>query len=469
VQGAAIHSALYANGLTIAPHSVSEEIDRILCIMPEAGATSKTNPRSIIEMVSYVDIEGTSWAICEAPTQQWKAMQKPTEPPGFFLNELVTQLEYPSRKFFVLTNSGLTVVAKRRPLDILLQLLPDNVNDVAEFAACFGDDQFCAMCLAVACGHSSISEGPYGISKNVLLAASSFYFEMGGVPVMKQTLNGQFNGVSQVGVPIPSADVQNSAKHAGLALYLARALRPVWRKQLFKKDSGDYMDQIVTVQLNLQSLNNFLNQYPNFTAIPLPETRPLNVDPEAWKREQQSLHDMHCLIVHAGESLSFISLIIDSKIENIAKNLSAQDIADLEGSTFESFISTPQGRQLSKSLMSALVNTFIDKEDGLETIISQLKQKCPTICNDNDTVIFKGLELVQNARATTSPDLQETLLRQALDTFRPVLSDISIPKLVEIVESFKLLGYFTGVVDLVLEYTSHLASVDATITTVLSI
>lgn len=384
-QFAQVHTAFYRNGMTILAQSISDETDRVSGIAFESGIMSKTEPKQITESLSVIEINGRIWSVCEAPSPLSVAFNINVDIAGAYLNELVTQLEYPNRKLYLLTNMGLTTIIKKRPLEILLSILQNNA-EIQDFQKVFGKDQICAMCLAIACGHPSVSSGPYGIMKDSKATASKLFFDLGGYPAVAPQMASSVGGRS--GILRTTTDVILSPKHNGLALYLSRLLRPIWKKQVFKSVSlnGDFF----LVNQNLTSLDTLLTTFPNFTSPPSLDSRPLSADPEAWRKEQQSLADLHSLIKQSRELISLITLLLDFKIENI----SGQKLPDVNQVTFETLVTTEQGREYSKALMVGLVNSHIDREGGADTIIDTLKRNCPTICESNDTVIFKVLNLV---------------------------------------------------------------------------
>lgn len=471
--GVKIHEAYYANGITIAAQSMNDEIDRIIGVSPESGIVAQASQKFLIENSSYIDIHGKSWAVCEAPQALYADLHKNNETCGFFLNELVTQLEYPARQFYLLTNNGLTTVTKLRPIDILLQLInsspTSDVRSFKDFATSFGHEQVCAMSIAIACEHPLVMYGVSG-KTHIRNMASKLYFDLGGHPTVNQGTPGyqsqRFQGSPSTGV----FETNFSPKHSGLSLYLCRILRPIWKKELvtniisssvsektFVKPSIS-QDVLIRVQLNLQSLDRFLKSYPMFTARPTPDTTPVNVDAVAWKTEQQSFANLHELIVQAIETISFLSMLIDHSLPKIVSQLPGQDAEDLNGLTFELFVFSIRGREIAKSLMSALVNIQIERDIGVDSIIETLKQRCPTICEEHDTILFKGVELIQKSRITSNRLAQEKLLNQALKMFLSVLQTMSAIKLADIVESFKALGFYLGIIDLVLAYASQLNS-----------
>jgi nuclear pore complex protein Nup155 len=109
--------------------------------------------------------------------------------------------------------------------------------------------------------------------------------------------------------------------------------------------------------------------------------------------------------------------------------------------------------------MTTLVNSQIDKQAGIEAIVNTLQQRCPNICENNDVILFKGIELLKSSQNSSNADEQNKFLREALGLFQSVLKTIPFSKLAEIVESFRSLEYYTGVVDLVLLWASFLEPV----------
>jgi nuclear pore complex protein Nup155 len=187
-------------------------------------------------------------------------------------------------------------------------------------------------------------------------------------------------------------------------------MKNLWKKELVavKKGPNDSflvfdtlltIDLLISVQGNLQALNRFLMQYPKFTAPPTPDARPSHGDHEAWKLEQQSFANIHELIRLSIEAIAFLSLLIDFRISDVAKSLSNSEKADLCGVTFETLVVTNKGKEVAKLLMTALVNGQIAKELGVEGIISSLQQRCPSICESSDVILYKGMEHLRNAKS----------------------------------------------------------------------
>jgi nuclear pore complex protein Nup155 len=186
------------------------------------------------------------------------------------------------------------------------------------------------------------------------------------------------------------------------------------------------------------------------TAPPTPDSRPTNGDHEAWKCEQESFWNINELVLLSIEAIAFLSILIDFKISNIAKLMSGHDILELKQMTFETLVVTPKGKDIAKSLMTALVNTQINNELGVESVIDSLKQRCPSICESNDVVLYQGLEQLRNARSFSSQTSASNSLQEALRLFLSISKNIQMDKINEIVEIFKSFRFWNGIVDLAL-------------------
>ncbi|KAJ3262376.1 hypothetical protein HK103_002791 [Boothiomyces macroporosus] len=281
------------------------------------------------------------------------------------------------------------------------------------------------------------------------------------------------------GVPFSPNDVAHSAKYNGLVLYISRLVRSLWKRELVSKrfisliyslsPNGQELlvptftsEQLASIQLNLGSLEAFLKLYPKLTAAPTPDTRPTQGDHEAWKIEQQSFAYIHEIIIRTLETISFLSILIDFKIPNLVQNLSEHDRKELISITFDGLVILPKGREVAKALMSALINNQINKEIGAEYVIDSLQKRCPGICESNDVILFKGMENLRTAKSIANQGSSAQLLQDALKydvidcrLFLSISKHLTLEKLSEIVENFKQLRFYPGIIDLVLLKSSE--------------
>ena len=121
--------------------------------------------------------------------------------------------------------------------------------------------------------------------------------------------------------------------------------------------------------------------------------------------------------------------------------------------TLESLVTTQEGRNTGKAIMTALVNHQIRDDIGIDVISSVLQQRCPSICQPNDVVLYKGMELLQSAKALVHEEQRIKVLSEAQNLFSSIIKDVGLDRLRDITESYKSLKFYTGVLflDLVLE------------------
>ena len=219
-------SIYYNNGLYINASPNSEDFDSLLCVGQDNGTasvnlpqqtinnlpttTSTTNIRpSLVESASNVIIEGRTWSINEQchPLSDGdklpQSLRKQISGKEFnILNELSIQFNFKPRRFLILTNMGLTIIAKQRPVDILRNILQSTIStsnrdqEIVSFFNNFGKDQSCAMALAIAVGNplalsigndfdfdATVNDDAI-LSSDVTQNARRLFYDFGGKPVL---------------------------------------------------------------------------------------------------------------------------------------------------------------------------------------------------------------------------------------------------------------------------------------------
>ncbi|KAJ3145532.1 hypothetical protein HDU89_007029 [Geranomyces variabilis] len=464
----AVHESLYSNGLLLTATAISQDTDRIYGAAPYSGQIIQQPTKFWIDNYAYHDEEGKVWQISEMPTISYRPqpMLAKRDDPGMMLNELATQLDTPARSFRLLTNQGLWRIKKLRPIDLLCELIaasPDQRSGgFEEFFSTYGPAEACAMCVAVACKHpaseSSLKE--YGGHKYAQLAsaASRLFDDYGGVPMICQESPSVFDTNGGLGYVLPSPEIKFSGRHDGLALYLSRLLRPVWKSRIVVKDrrmiSNFSPASLNDLLLALQNLGQFLSKRPAFTALPTPETRPSELDSEAWRSEQESTHNLEQLLQITTETIAFFVMVLDQNVGYLIDGMPEEQQEDLATITFEEAAISPKGLEITRALMAAYIDGQIKEERNVDTVGEELQQICPTICRQNDVILYKGIECVQSARNQPSPDLQAVKLKEALTLFYRVLPEIPFNKLAEITEALRELDSLESVIDLTLRWAA---------------
>lgn len=100
------------------------------------GGTSATSRPPLTEYATLLSIPGRTWAMASVPRATISAPSGSPTPAA--INELATQFGEPPQQFMLLTNVGLTFLAKRRALDYLKAVLEElqsegNVQPIIEF------------------------------------------------------------------------------------------------------------------------------------------------------------------------------------------------------------------------------------------------------------------------------------------------------------------------------------------------
>lgn len=122
---------------------------------------------------------------------------------------------------------------------------------------------------------------------------------------------------------------------------------------------------------------------------------------------------LHQLVRYGIEAISFLTLMIDYRFPNIIASMSEDNVTAIKTLTLESLITTQEGRTVGKALMTALVNHQIRDEMGVDAISQILHQRCPSICEPDDVILYKGMELLQSVTGVTNSDQREKILVEA--------------------------------------------------------
>ena len=151
----AIENASYFAGLTIATQQGdADTLDFILLLSPDLpkigsfgqpqqpstqqvstyqapnysgyGGPQGSQRPPLTEQATLLPIPGRTWAMCPAPRDRYDELYAAHDP--VVTNELVYQFTEPTREFIVMTNVGLSFLAKRRPLDALKVALEEAMD-----------------------------------------------------------------------------------------------------------------------------------------------------------------------------------------------------------------------------------------------------------------------------------------------------------------------------------------------------
>ncbi|CCA71270.1 related to NUP170-nuclear pore protein [Serendipita indica DSM 11827] len=395
------------------------------------------------------------------------------------LNSLVTQFTEPPDQFAVLSNVALSFVVRKRPSDILKGIIDSDAGvviggapgqtELSSFSDSFGRDETCAQLLALAAGNSFLSPEAcepssysatggatiLGSGKDYRISnlASQAFFERGGKPAWID--RGAFGAVS--GTSDAHGQVIYSGRREGLALYMARLLRPIWNEKVTNANATGRQESLVSDQLlfsiqrNLNFLQEFIqaNQHSfNYSANELGLNRP-STEQEAWKGEATSMAQLQNLLSQTIEAINFVLFLIDYKISDVIASCDKQTQDAVARLTYCDLVTSKQGRDVARSLLNAVINQQLSYQIGLDAISETLQQRCGSFCSSDDVMQYKAMENLRKAKEL--PPLskeRQNCMAEALRLFDKGISNMSLHALTDVVSEFRDLRWPIGAVEL---------------------
>jgi len=516
-----VHSTYYGQGILILADARTQDRDILLGICQDivptsySGRTTRTYPYSsgfgaqnFVEKATILEIEGKVWSLAEVPYKCLtgtaallnavntfdKSVDTGRPQELIMRNELALQHLLPPRHFLAFTSTGLHVVVKWRPVDILRQILTsaggNDTKDLKSFFATYGADQACAMCLILACGEtypstrlSSSLDVTSSTIPEITEWATQTFFRLGGGPSFDNPTNTTLSSEEN-----KMKAMRFSASHDGFAMYLSRLLRPIWSQTILEKRTkqityndtdnmsirsrathervGEWLCRLSKAQLteleaSLINLRQFLSRNPHFAAIRtqemitsgpssirmrLLEIQKRKLEEEAKKIEQTSLSNLHLLLLRSLECLNLLSVLNDF-LPQLTEKLSAALISKMNSMKFRDLVATEEGFQTMRSLVDTLI-----QDARVESISNLLAERCPSFFSEADKIKYQALELLNRAKTTENTEEREKYLKSSLDMFIRISDHISNQDLLRyICEEYQFLRYYEGVMILALE------------------
>ncbi|KAI1311300.1 hypothetical protein EDD11_003513 [Mortierella claussenii] len=486
-----IHQTLYNNGVFLAAHSLHDAADTLIASAPDAGpinkasAATKTVGNSYIpkltELAMIAGLDGKIWDMSEVPGVEYAGAIDSS----IARNELAVQLSRSAREYLVLTNSGVQVFAKRRPIDTLQQLLLDgrgSESELASFFTQYGRVESCAMCIAILCAHPGLSPAiagsqylsPHSTAGPITAIAERLLLEWGGKRNFSERLASERAAStnlagSELGRPVSqSSSEQYTYRHTALSLYLARLLRPLWKRKVIKVINtvrglvdSEIADLVLTaVQKDLFSLRAMLNHNIElFTPRPIVTSNPPGekdqIEIENANAESKSLKAQLLLITQCIEGIAFVLFLIDSKMSETVSNIPSESQQALLGITYETLLTTSKGHDLCRELVTAVINKQMGHHMSVDAVSDTLQRICGSFCNPGDVIFYQATEHLRQAISSKDPADIEDHARESLRLFKKVpfiLVDEAHGrnKLQGVCRDYMNLKFFPGAVELAL-------------------
>ncbi|MCJ1419694.1 hypothetical protein MMC32_006050 [Xylographa parallela] len=388
--------------------------------------------------------------------------------PSGFANELAVQYDKPASEIAILTNTGIQTFRRRRLVDIFATVIQvrggaDGLEaEVKNFIRLYGRSETAATALAVACGQgldvTADSRVTSILDPEVLEKARTAFVEYGGKPMLNENLL-----VDQF---LPSIDmVRPSPRHDGLAMYMARLVRSIWKALVAEESvytTGGLavlptvsLARLREIQRDLIKLQEFLTSNRSFIdGLAGPEALGRVTTKQeglSLRAEHRALHGLVLLLSNIIEGIAFVLALFDERIEEIVLSLSNETRQQFRTLTYAGLFCTMNGKELAKELVKSIVDRNIANGSNVDTVAESLRRKCGSFCSADDVVIFKAQEQLRRASETgSSSELGRNLLNESLRLFKQVSENLSMEQLQWAVEQYLPMEFYAGAIQLAL-------------------
>ena len=374
----------------------------------------------------------------------------------------------PSSEEAVLTNTGIHTLRRRRLVDMFTSCIrvvgreEGLEEEVKKFIRQYGRGETAATAVAVACGQgldvTSDSRVTEIVDPEIVEHARKAFIDFGGKP--------QFNENLMVDQSLAAIDmVRPSPRHDGLALYIARLVRSIWKAPIAVESvtpSGGLavyptisLAKLREIQRALAKLQEFLKSNRSFIdGLAGPEAlgRVATKQEEvALQAEHRALHSLVVLISNIVEGISFVLVLFDERIEEIILSLPNETRQQVRNMSYEGLFCTSSGKDLAKELVKAIVNRNIANGSNVDTVAEALRRRCGSFCSADDVIIFKAQEQLKKASvAGSGSELGRNLLNESLRLFKQVASSLSMEQLQWAVQQYVSAQFYAGAIELAL-------------------
>eukprot|EP00116_Pleurobrachia_bachei_P000763 sb/3461025/ len=448
-----VHMADMTRGTVQMCMSQNDSIDVVWSVSPDTFGISS----QLCEATITTAIEGRVWALEEAPEPfsfEARVAGSRTYPPT-----IVCQHVQPARRTVLLTSQGTFILTNLRPVDQLLHLLEASggadTEPIASFFKLHREKEACATALILACN-------PVTTDPLVASCAARAFFRYGGEASLRggclATSTSGHNELSQSlgGAVVPNEAVY-SGKHAGICLYFARLLAPLWDGKLVEESttpdkqliSRFTCDDLAWFTEQLTGLKGFLDEYAPFshsdlTDSPCRTSRTTSkVQAEAFERN--SVLQLRLLVQYSVEALELWRELCEYQFHLIAERLPTEIKEDLCRATFRDLV--VGGKQITVALINALMERYFGDTNLTDALCARLREICPNLYGAADLKTTKANELLQSAKHQTNKTEQNSMLQKSLELYKQVTVNIDLSG---ICNQYASVCFYEGIVELCL-------------------
>lgn len=314
--------------------------------------------------------------------------------------------------------------------------------------------------LLAASSNGSLDAGARSLSSDVITHAWRIYFDFGGNP--------KYDPPPDPSKPVSAGRVTYSGRHDGLAIYLARLLRPFWNQKLTRKvavkpgaeggnptekqESNLKIKVLVDAQRDLSSLQTFLVQKSSlfgFSEASRDSSTGGKVsfsegEQLALREEKESFDNLLSLIDRCLEAIGFLILLIDYQLPNIVLKCSPPIQTSLSNLTFSDLAVTETGRDVARGLAEAFIDAQVAAQVNIDAVAEVTQQRCGSFCSADDVRLYKAMEYIRRAREATTGTERTNYLIASLRLARRATGQMAFDKLENICKQYREMRFAQG-------------------------
>ena len=442
-----IHCAFYCNGVTLAANTISNEEDLVLgmIINPSVGSVSSLY-RLPLEYSAEIGIDGKVWAI-----EELSPLDAPVDPEIKGLGKEFTLAHLPyHRSFAILTNVGVYVYTKLRPVDQLYLLLSEtniSVEQLDKFFGSFGFDQACAFCVSLCC-RSSLDAHWNETSSNFRNNVLSILLKYGQpnlieLPNERNFVNRNQNenirdGIGRIIATQP--EFENSPMHEGFYIFFSRLVSSIWKKSLwdFKKNTGNL---VYDLSRFFKFISENLSTFTEKRHVPIHISGNEELSQRyrnAVEFENESLYHLKETVGLLIELLTFLSICLDYSLLELVRN---EPIGvENAGMNIELLLTSSKGKSLITELGNILVQRQLRLRAPIRPLCESLRSRCSSFFSEEDVFLQEGMESLERARLCRSSVERIENATDALKSLIKASKVIPLANLLLILGQFDILG-----------------------------
>jgi nuclear pore complex protein Nup155 len=452
-----IHCALYSNGVTLAANTISNEEDALLGMImnPSVGSYSASY-RLPLEYSIEAAIDGKVWAIEEL---SFGDTQADSEFKGLGKEFALAHLS-PRRFFAILTNVGVYIYSKLRPVDQLYLLLSEAnlpMDQLEKFFDAYGREQACAFCISLCCRSSSESRWNAPLSNGSEIALTfnnnviSVLLKFGGnlnlidprndrnILFSRNQTDNARDGIGRIIATQP--EFENSPLHEGFYIFFSRLVSSIWKKSLwdFKAVAGN-------VIFDLSKFYRFISDNLAIFTESRRLSNPNGTNEELLQRRQNALEfeneSLTRLKETAGlliELLTFIAICVDYAL---LEALRSEPIGiQNSGMNIEFLLTSSKGKSLINELGNILVQKQLRLRSPIKPLCDSLRSRCSSFFSEEDVFLQEGLEALERASLCRSLNERTENIVEALAALKKASRVIPISNLHSIFKQIDHIGF----------------------------